>query len=190
MHNEGYRQAGINPNQMAEPRRLYRRHAVKVSSFSTSGSSRRGPCSFSAWSDYVIGRRRLYNVSSTRATSSPNPSVITPHPQLQPEMSYYPRRIHRVFPKNLAALRSAPSPYLAVNFVSLFSSLPRQDKFMYTCPIDAEPLDRYKRGGYHPIRLGSSLCDGRYKILHKLGWGGYSTVWAARDQRLYNILNS
>ncbi|KAL4812261.1 kinase-like domain-containing protein [Aspergillus spinulosporus] len=59
---------------------------------------------------------------------------------------------------------------------------------MYTCPIDAEPLDRYKRGGYHPIRLGSSLCDGRYKIIHKLGWGGYSTVWAARDQRKGNYV--
>lgn len=27
------------------------------------------------------------------------------------------------------------------------------------------------------------MNEGRYKILHKLGWGGYSTVWAARDQR-------
>ncbi|RAK95598.1 kinase-like protein [Aspergillus ibericus CBS 121593] len=52
-----------------------------------------------------------------------------------------------------------------------------------SCPIDAEPLDRYKKGGYYPTTLGSFLADGRYKILHKLGWGGYSTVWVARDQR-------
>ena len=53
----------------------------------------------------------------------------------------------------------------------------------YTCDIDAEPLYRYRRGGYHPVCLGDVLNGGRYKILHKLGWGGYSTVWAARDQR-------
>jgi hypothetical protein len=49
--------------------------------------------------------------------------------------------------------------------------------------VDAEPLHRYRTGGYHPICLGDILKDGRYRILHKLGRGGYSTVWAARDQR-------
>jgi hypothetical protein len=41
------------------------------------------------------------------------------------------------------------------------------------CGIDgAEPLHRYKPGGYHPIHLGDSLKSGRYQILHKLGWEG------------------
>lgn len=40
----------------------------------------------------------------------------------------------------------------------------------YTCDIDAEPLHRYSLGGYHPVHLGDYLKDGRYKILHKLGW--------------------
>ncbi|KAF2023257.1 kinase-like protein [Setomelanomma holmii] len=53
----------------------------------------------------------------------------------------------------------------------------------HSCDIDAEPLHRYHRGGYHPVHLGDCLNNGRYKILHKLGWGGYSTVWAARDIR-------
>ncbi len=52
----------------------------------------------------------------------------------------------------------------------------------YTCDVDAEPLRRYRPGGYHPIHLGDQLKDGRYKILHKVGWGGYSTTWAARDR--------
>ncbi|KAI3338693.1 kinase-like domain-containing protein [Ustulina deusta] len=52
----------------------------------------------------------------------------------------------------------------------------------YTCDVDAEPLRRYRPGGYHPIHLGDQLRDGRYKILHKVGWGGYSTTWAARDR--------
>lgn len=52
----------------------------------------------------------------------------------------------------------------------------------YRCDVDAEPLRRYKPGGYHPVTLGDVLHDGRYRILHKLGWGGYSTTWAAKDQ--------
>ncbi|KPM42257.1 hypothetical protein AK830_g4292 [Neonectria ditissima] len=56
--------------------------------------------------------------------------------------------------------------------------------FPYSCEIEAEPLYRYKKGGYHPVHLGDHLKHGRYRVLHKLGWGGYSTVWAARDQDL------
>ncbi|KAG6109185.1 hypothetical protein E4U13_006045 [Claviceps humidiphila] len=49
--------------------------------------------------------------------------------------------------------------------------------------IDAELLDRYEPGGYHPVALGDVMKDGRYKILHKLGWGSFATTWAAKDQR-------
>ncbi|KAI0102125.1 kinase-like domain-containing protein [Nemania sp. FL0031] len=56
--------------------------------------------------------------------------------------------------------------------------------YPYTSDIDAEPLHRYRPGGYHPIHLGDKLKSGRYKILHKVGWGGYSTTWAARDEEL------
>ncbi|KAK7578560.1 hypothetical protein V3481_014403 [Fusarium oxysporum f. sp. vasinfectum] len=52
----------------------------------------------------------------------------------------------------------------------------------YRCDVDAEPMHRNRPGGYHPVALGDSLSDGRYKVLHKLGWGSYSTTWAAKDQ--------
>ncbi|CAI7596318.1 unnamed protein product [Penicillium glandicola] len=57
------------------------------------------------------------------------------------------------------------------------------DQPLYISPVNAEPLHRYRHSGYHPVTLGETLKSGRYKVLHKLGWGGYSTVWAARDQR-------
>ena len=49
------------------------------------------------------------------------------------------------------------------------------------CDLDAEPLERYRVGEYHPIHLGDTLGNWRYKVLQKLGWGGYATVWLARD---------
>lgn len=45
-----------------------------------------------------------------------------------------------------------------------------------------ERMTRYRPGGFHPVKLGDTFNNGRYKIYHKLGWGGFSTVWLARDQ--------
>ena len=46
----------------------------------------------------------------------------------------------------------------------------------------AENLEKYKSKGYHPIMIGDMLHD-RYRIVDKLGFGGYSTVWLAQDRR-------
>ncbi|KAF2771102.1 kinase-like protein [Teratosphaeria nubilosa] len=45
---------------------------------------------------------------------------------------------------------------------------------------DVEDTDGYSPGGFHPVHLGD-VYDDRYKIIHKLGSGGYSTTWLARD---------
>ncbi|CAI6079015.1 unnamed protein product [Clonostachys chloroleuca] len=45
-----------------------------------------------------------------------------------------------------------------------------------------EGTDNYRPGGFHPVHLGDVL-DGRYHIFRKLGSGGQSTVWLARDSR-------
>lgn len=45
---------------------------------------------------------------------------------------------------------------------------------------DVEDLDGYCVGGYHPVSLGDIL-NGRYEIIHKLGFGSYAVVWLARD---------
>lgn len=73
---------------------------------------------------------------------------------------------------------------MARHLAPTYTTASRMDHILYVSDIDAEPIHRYRKGGYHPIALGDTLKDGRYKVLHKLGWGGYSTVWAARDQRL------
>jgi serine/threonine-protein kinase SRPK3 len=45
-----------------------------------------------------------------------------------------------------------------------------------------EDLEDYQTGGYHPIHLGDHLGPkARYHVLHKLGLGGFSTVWLCSD---------
>ena len=56
-----------------------------------------------------------------------------------------------------------------------------QANTVFHCEVDAEPLERYRKGGYHPTHLRDHFKDGRYRIIHKLGWGAYATVWLAKD---------
>jgi serine/threonine-protein kinase SRPK3 len=45
--------------------------------------------------------------------------------------------------------------------------------------ISEESISRYCEGGYHPVRIGDVFSNGKYKVVSKLGYGVYSTVWLA-----------
>ncbi|KAL9576831.1 MAG: hypothetical protein Q9203_007660 [Teloschistes exilis] len=45
-----------------------------------------------------------------------------------------------------------------------------------------EILTYYTDGGFHPVHLEDEFCNGRYRVVHKLGNGSYSVVWLAKDQ--------
>ncbi|EGC42771.1 serine kinase [Histoplasma capsulatum var. duboisii H88] len=49
--------------------------------------------------------------------------------------------------------------------------------------LAGEEPDFYGVGGFHRVALGDTFDDGRYRILRKLGYGQYSTVWLARDSK-------
>ena len=55
---------------------------------------------------------------------------------------------------------------------------------VYIPEVDLEYFEDYTIGGYHPISIGDTFQDGRYQVVHKLGFGGYSTIWLARDTKL------
>lgn len=64
-------------------------------------------------------------------------------------------------------------------FLKIYELYGKSNHLLFT----EENVLNYRPGGYHPVALGDSLKDGRYKIRHKLGFGDFSTVWAARDSK-------
>ena len=51
-------------------------------------------------------------------------------------------------------------------------------------PLIGRPSNSELRsGGFLRVRLGDVFDNQRYKVLRKLGYGQYSTVWLARDDR-------
>lgn len=44
-----------------------------------------------------------------------------------------------------------------------------------------EKREHYRPGGYHPVQLGDTFAKNRYRVIHKLGHGGFATVWLCHD---------
>lgn len=56
--------------------------------------------------------------------------------------------------------------------------------FPYKTEFPVENLSTYRKGGYHPVHIGDRFKNNRYRVIHKLGYGSYSTVWLAKDETL------
>ncbi|KAI1144588.1 hypothetical protein F5Y05DRAFT_418513 [Hypoxylon sp. FL0543] len=85
-------------------------------------------------------------------------------------------------------------PLLAL--VSFSTTSPRKasrDAISHAAPIDGiEEVQKYAVGGYHPVGIRDWLGAGdkQYRVIHKLGFGGFSTVrWvqSSVDQRYYTL---
>ncbi|KPM39875.1 hypothetical protein AK830_g6695 [Neonectria ditissima] len=68
------------------------------------------------------------------------------------------------------------------------NAFPSHDE-VYLPGIDLENLENYTPGGYHPTLLGDAFHNGRYEVVHKLGYGSWSSVWLARDRHLQRYVS-
>ncbi|OTA55685.1 kinase-like protein [Hypoxylon sp. EC38] len=46
--------------------------------------------------------------------------------------------------------------------------------------VEVEDVQLYNKGGFHPVHIGDILA-GKFEVVHKLGYGGFSTVWLCLD---------
>lgn len=84
-------------------------------------------------------------------------------------------------------------------FSSLLSPIQAQQIHNRT-EVCEENLERYCSGGYHPVHIGDEfdssrykgeeIDSGRYKIVGKLGYGAFSTVWLAQNLKYDCCINS
>ncbi|KAK5637669.1 hypothetical protein RRF57_013384 [Xylaria bambusicola] len=59
----------------------------------------------------------------------------------------------------------------------------KSQSVIYNFMEDVEDISKYGPGGFHPTYIDDTLKNGQYRIVHKLGYGGYSTIWLALDMR-------
>jgi serine/threonine-protein kinase SRPK3 len=51
---------------------------------------------------------------------------------------------------------------------------------LFTRYPGVEPIECYRKGGFHPIHIDDVLQN-RYRIVNKLGYGAYGTIWLVED---------
>ncbi|KFY43350.1 hypothetical protein V495_04012 [Pseudogymnoascus sp. VKM F-4514 (FW-929)] len=70
---------------------------------------------------------------------------------------------------------------------SIASNAPPPYEHIYIPEVDLENFEDYADGDYHPTVVGDHFHNGRYEVVHKLGFGGYSTIWLARDKHTQRL---
>jgi serine/threonine-protein kinase SRPK3 len=105
---------------------------------------------------------------------------------------YFPKSCHHHFrdkgsplvnPSLNRIYRNLVPRLMSTRSLSQFSEVLPNESVEYGWIDGVERLDMYTPGGYHPVMINDLLCD-RYRVVDKLGFGGYSTIWLARDYQL------
>ncbi|KAK8115698.1 hypothetical protein PG984_012200 [Apiospora sp. TS-2023a] len=111
---------------------------------------------------------------------------------LRYQIRLFPSRAFSQFAVGITTVSSSPSSAIIhrrlrprIKWSHSMANMPSQpSEAVYMPEVDLEYFEDYTIGGYHPISIGDTFQDGRYQVVHKLGYGGYSTIWLARDTNL------
>ncbi|KAJ0162164.1 Serine/threonine-protein kinase SRPK [Colletotrichum tanaceti] len=83
-------------------------------------------------------------------------------------------------PRPLRVIRTIRSRLFRCHYSAMPAPAPPVE---YGYVDGVEHLGDYGPGGYHPVHIDDRL-DGRYRVVHKLGHGTFSTAWLAVDENL------
>ena len=90
---------------------------------------------------------------------------------------FWPLSLHRQFQLIFVAMSDSSACASTTTSQESFA------KKIYQWHEEVENLEQYCPGGYHPVHISDEYSNGRYQIVHKLGFGSYSTVWLAKDKK-------
>ncbi|KAL9895514.1 SRSF protein kinase 3-like [Glossina fuscipes] len=81
--------------------------------------------------------------------------------------------------KNIDVLNSSEKPESITTNAAFSHAL---DTGLSGSEDEQESVNEYRRGGYHPVLIGD-IFQNRFRVVRKVGWGNFSTVWLCRDLR-------
>jgi hypothetical protein len=83
------------------------------------------------------------------------------------------QKTYGITESNLARWKLKPEDLVAMNFTD-------EDRTVWK-KARSEHWREYRKGGLHPAELGDDIKG--YRLIRKLGWGSYATVWLARSSK-------
>ncbi|GAB0095634.1 SRSF protein kinase 3 [Sergentomyia squamirostris] len=105
---------------------------------------------------------------------SDSPPLLPPKPPKPPPRLKTPKMVHSTLPPTSSYVSEPRSGTTD----EVYAESP--DSSLYGSDEEQEDASQYCRGGYHPIVIGD-VFDNRYRVVRKLGWGHFSTVWLCWD---------
>jgi hypothetical protein len=116
---------------------------------------------------HVVLRRR------TRLTSIAGSPINALH--IRDRLGIFRKTSFRPFSNDMSETVSDSSPHSAYQASEDLKGL--------QWPEESLTSTANEGAGFYSARLGETFDDGRFVITRKLGWGGFSSVWLARDRK-------
>jgi len=115
--------------------------------------------------------------------ASPTPSVFSPSPERETmDASTQDAPQSPQTEATTAPPKQDGEPENGNDDMLIEDAKPERRRYVLAKVGKVENPSNYNLGGFHPVKLGDYLdSEKRYRVVHKLGNGGFATIWLCRD---------